>query len=431
MALAAVSLLLLLLFSPARASSPAGGPAHHGRDERRHHAAAASTRLGAAPATPPAAVAPAASAAAPPLVRTPKELRFNLLVAGMSGLGKTTACELLFHGWTVGGRTPPLGHPPSTRAINASRAFERFDVASNTMLRVRIIDTPGLGDRLDAKRALGPIVAYAHGALRLQYACERSAAGARARAADGQLHCCLYFVSPSRLLRADILFLRRLQRLMPIVLVIAKADTLTDAELADQRADLRAALAAARIRVYSFLERAAGEGEGEGEGEADGASAADAALETAMARALVGPRYSRGRAPADALAIVARAAVYPWGRVEVDEPLHSDSALLQQLLLSHHAERLVELARERYGRYRAARVRREQLGAWLARLAALGAAARAAGLAPPARLLRTLLLAGAARPSHAGARAGHAGWMSSGDGPSASSVLRMLALTTE
>jgi hypothetical protein len=69
------------------------------------------------------------------------------------------------------------------------------------------------------------------------------------------------------------------------------------------------------------------------DGAADLRSAADAALEQTMARALVGPRYSRGRAPGEPLAIVARGAVYPWGRVEVDEPAHSDSALLQQLLL--------------------------------------------------------------------------------------------------
>jgi septin family protein len=149
---------------------------------------------------------------------------------------------MLVHGWSVGGRAPPLGRLPSTRAIDASRTFEKHDRLSNTLLRVRIVDTPGYGDRLDNKRALGPIASYARTALGRQYARERAALVDTRGHADQQLHALLYFVSPHRLLRTDELFLRALQQFMPVIVVIAKADTLTDDELAAQRAEISARL---------------------------------------------------------------------------------------------------------------------------------------------------------------------------------------------
>lgn len=322
------------------------------------------------------------------LVRTAKELHFNLLVAGLSGLGKTTTCEMLFHGWTSGSHSTALGPLPSTRFIDAHRTFHKEDVASNTRLIVRIIDTPGYGDELDNKRALRPICKYARDALSRQYARERSAAGGHAHA-EQQLHCLLYFVSPHRLLNTDRLFLQTLQRHMPVVVVIAKADTLTDDELALQRAQMRRELRACGVAVYDFLEGGGGESDlaraavtGEGRtAELAGSAGAD---EAAMERALVGPRYSRGRRPADPLAVLSRGADYPWGSVSAADPAHSDSPLLQQLLLSHHTERLIELARARYRAYRAVRVRREQLRRLLGSAVLLALLGGRAGLRLPA-----------------------------------------------
>lgn len=343
-------------------------------------------------AEPPATARPAARDAAGPcdsprlpppragLVRTPKELEFNLLVAGLSGLGKTTACELLFHGWTAGGPSPTLDPPPSTRSIDARRSFATIDEPSNTRLTVRIIDTPGYGDGLDSRRALRPICAYARDALGRQYTRERSARGGH-RHADQQVHCCLLFTSPHRLLAADRLFLRRLQAIMPVVLLIAKADTLTDAELGAQRREIRRILGAGAIRLYDFHERAAaGCDAGAREVGADGgAGEREAAAGAPMHDGLIGPRYSRGRRPADPLAVLARSATYPWGAVSADEPAHSDFPLLRQLLLSHHAERLIELARARYRLYRARRVRLEQLGRLLTSAALVALATALAG----------------------------------------------------
>jgi hypothetical protein len=191
---------------------------------------------------------------------------------------------------------------------------------------------------------------------------------------------------------------------MPVIVVIAKADTLTDDELAAQRAEISARLASARIHRYTFLEqRAGGEGEGgaakgrpkggkDGSAPAPSLSKAEAAAEAAMERRLRGPRFSRGRGPCDPLAVLARGATYPWGSVDVENPAHSDFPLLRQLLLSHHTERLIDLARVRYRLYRAGRIRREHLGRLVSSLALVAAIARAAGAPPPTQLARALLL---------------------------------------
>jgi len=289
------------------------------------------------------------------------------------------------------------------------------------VLRVRIIDTPGYGDRLDNKRAVAPIVDYAHDALRRQYARERSASGGFT-SAEQQLHCALYFVSPHRLLQTDRHFLNSLQRFMPVVVVIAKADTLTDDELATQRRHIRRSLAECGVRAYTFLEDVGGEldlealrngaisGGGwrfwckmrdrrdESQARRSGKSAlseAEAAAEATMEKQLRGPRFSRGRRPGDPLAVLARPATYPWGSVDCKNPEHSDFTLLQRLLLSHHTERLVEIARARYRAYRCMRVRCGQVCSFLWTLALAAGAAQLAGiqlleLRPPPQLVRAL-----------------------------------------
>ena len=107
------------------------------------------------------------------------------------------------------------------------------------VLRVTLVDTPGYGDKLDSERAVSPIHEYAISRMRNRLRAERSVRGAdpidTKAHPDEQLHCLLYFVPPHRLLSTDRLFLQRMQRLMPVIVVIAKADTLSDAELAAQR----------------------------------------------------------------------------------------------------------------------------------------------------------------------------------------------------
>ena len=256
------------------------------------------------------------------------------------------------------------------------------------VLRVTLVDTPGYGDKLDSERAVSPIHEYAISRMRNRLRAERSVRGAdpidTKAHPDEQLHCLLYFVPPHRLLSTDRLFLRRMQRLMPVIVVIAKADTLSDAELAAQREMLKNELALAHIIPYTFSEDVARSADapptaGSSAG-SSAADAADAAVAFAAAKEARLPlscrRYSRGRQPGEALAIASRSAGYPWGKLSAVDPNHSDLLLLQQLLLSHHAEELIHIARARYHSYRRRRVRVDMLQTLLKRLAFVAVSAR-------------------------------------------------------
>ena len=53
------------------------------------------------------------------------------------------------------------------------------------------------------------------------------------------VHLCLFFISPHRMKRADLELMRRLHTLVPLVVVIAKSDTMTRAETLDFKESVR------------------------------------------------------------------------------------------------------------------------------------------------------------------------------------------------
>lgn len=290
----------------------------------------------------------------------PRVVSFNIMVAGLSGLGKTTTCNMLFDAWqspAAKGKTRSLPKLlQATPQVDVTRRIERYDLRTNTLLRVRVVDTPGFGNNIDHKHAVRPIMDYIRKCRDEQF---RSDMAAR-QADDGEgdrsrlVHVCVYFISPHRFLEIDRHFLRHVQRELAIVPVIAKSDTLTGDELAEYRALLRDEFQANGIAVYGF---------GESDAKDVGARA-----------------FARGRERGDVLGIVARDGRYPWGDSEFRRRAHSDFALLQELLLSEHTEPLLEHAAARYATYRARRVRRGRAADAAKTLAVIMLAARALGV---------------------------------------------------
>ena len=52
----------------------------------------------------------------------------------------------------------------------------------------------------------------------------------RMRLEDPLVHVCLYFIAPHRLKHIDVAFMRRIHKLVNIVPIIAKSDTMTTKE---------------------------------------------------------------------------------------------------------------------------------------------------------------------------------------------------------
>lgn len=66
------------------------------------------------------------------------------------------------------------------------------------------------------------------------------------------VHLCLFFISPHMMKRADVELMKRLHRLVPLVVVIAKADTMTADETRDYKTRVCAQLAAEGVQTFVF-----------------------------------------------------------------------------------------------------------------------------------------------------------------------------------
>ena len=54
-----------------------------------------------------------------------------------------------------------------------------------------------------------------------------------------QVHLCLFFVAPHRMKLADVALMKRLHRLVPLVVVIGKSDTMTTDETRKYKEEVR------------------------------------------------------------------------------------------------------------------------------------------------------------------------------------------------
>ena len=352
----------------------------------------------------------------PSLSLRPRVVSLNVLVAGLSGLGKTTTCEALLQSWIQQEEDISLKRPadkkgflpkqifPITKVVDPSRQFERFDKATNTILRVRIIDTPGFGNRVDHRDAVKPIASYMHRCRRQQFRAETSTQLPDkdvVLACDDLVHVCLYFLSPGRFLEMDAYFLKRIQKEVSIIPVIAKADTLTNEEITAYRAELVQAFARQGIVPYNFdvlpkrrpvpvMTTTPVVNDDYTTTDANANTNVTMPNDTANDAATLDPAdntlripYSRGRRPGEALGVVSRDGRYPWGSLSSMDPVHSDLILVRDLLLSQHTETFVELARLQYGLYRTRRIQRRQ-GLDVLKIVALGVlAAKALGVPMP------------------------------------------------
>eukprot|EP00532_Pseudo-nitzschia_australis_P018421 CAMPEP_0168311888 /NCGR_PEP_ID=MMETSP0142_2-20121227/67602_1 /TAXON_ID=44445 /ORGANISM="Pseudo-nitzschia australis, Strain 10249 10 AB" /LENGTH=585 /DNA_ID=CAMNT_0008264807 /DNA_START=228 /DNA_END=1985 /DNA_ORIENTATION=- len=260
----------------------------------------------------------------------------------------------------------------STKAIHASPPFEYFDRDANTLLRVRIIDTPGFGNRVNHKDSVKPITDYITECRKKRFQREQSPstatnANANANTNDDHhhpkeelVHVCLYFLSPGRFLAIDRHFLKHVQNEVTIVPVIAKADTMTDSEIKGYRKELEQLWRDESIDVYSLDGSDGDNNDGNDESE-DGVRGGTTTTTTNTRtnskhnnnnKHRHMHKFHRGRRPGEIPAIVSRDGIYPWGHSRALDPEHSDLILIRDSLLSEHTERFLELAGSKYGVYR-------------------------------------------------------------------------------
>ncbi|KAI9461828.1 Septin-domain-containing protein [Boletus coccyginus] len=257
-----------------------------------------------------------------------KGFQFTAMVVGESGLGKSTLINTLFNTplYPTKQPLPPTNERPKTVAIESIGA----DIEENGVrLHLTVVDTPGFGDFVNNDDSWRPILDNIES--RFDSYLEQENRVNRQKIVDNRVHACLYFIQPTghSLKQIDIEFMRRLHTRVNLIPVIAKADTLTDEEIADFKARILADIAHHKIQIFQAPTY-------ENEDEETLAEAEEIASKIPFA--VVGSdhvvqtpdgRQVRGRA-------------YPWGVIEVDNEEHCDFVKLRQMLVRTYMEELRE-----------------------------------------------------------------------------------------
>ncbi|XP_037605752.1 septin-5-like [Sebastes umbrosus] len=269
-----------------------------------------------------------------------KGFTFTLMVAGESGLGKSTLINSLFLTDLYKDRKVPNAQ---------ERIDQTVDIVKNALtieekgikVRLTIIDTPGFGDAVNDTESWKPLEDYIDQQFE-QFFRDESGLNRR-NMQDNRVHCCLYFISPfgHGLRPLDVACMKALHDKVNIVPIVAKADTLTPMEVYRRKLKIREEIEQFGINIYQFPECDSDEDED--------FKKQDQILKGSVPFAVIGSNVqveSEGRK--------FRGRSYPWGVVEVENPDHSDFLMLRNMLVKTHMQDLKDVTGEtHYENYRA------------------------------------------------------------------------------
>uniref|UniRef100_A0A4W6F981 Septin 4a n=1 Tax=Lates calcarifer TaxID=8187 RepID=A0A4W6F981_LATCA len=269
-----------------------------------------------------------------------KGFTFTLIVAGESGLGKSTLINSLFLTDLYKDRKVPNAEERINQTVDIVKHTISIE-EKGIKLRLSIIDTPGFGDAVNNTESWKQIEDYIDQQFE-QYFRDESGLNRR-NIQDNRVHCCLYFISPfgHGLRPLDVECMKALHEKVNIVPILAKADSLTQAEVFRKKMKIREDIKHFGINVYQFPECDSDEDED--------FKKQDQILKDSIPFAVIGSNVqveSKGRK--------FRGRIYPWGVVEVENPAHSDFLLLRNMLVRTHMQDLKDVTREtHYENYRA------------------------------------------------------------------------------
>jgi septin 7 len=266
-----------------------------------------------------------------------KGFQFTLMVAGQSGLGKSTLLNSLF---LTSLYEDSVYNPSSVRLAQTTEVKEStVHIEENGVkLELTLVDSPGFGELVDNSQCWDPILNHIDSKYE-DYLNQESRV-TRGSISDRRVHCCLYFIAPNGhgLKPLDIEFMKKLHSKVNIVPVIAKADTFATEECERFKKVVLQQINDNGIKIYLFPDT------GDDEEEA----MANRKLRESLPFAVIGSntvletggKKVRGR-------------VYPWGIVEVDNVEHCDFTTLRSMLIRTHMQDLKDVTNNvHYENYR-------------------------------------------------------------------------------
>uniref|UniRef100_A0A671QMZ5 Neuronal-specific septin-3-like n=1 Tax=Sinocyclocheilus anshuiensis TaxID=1608454 RepID=A0A671QMZ5_9TELE len=266
----------------------------------------------------------------------------NIMVVGQSGLGKSTLMNTLFKSKVS--RKSFLGTaeekiPKTIEIKSISRDIEEKGVR----MKLTVIDTPGFGDQINNENCWQPIMKFINDQYE-QYLQEEINIDRKKRIPDSRVHCCIYFIPPTGhcLRPLDVEFMRRLSKVVNIVPVIAKADTLTLEERDFFKKKIRQELRANGIDVYPQKEF---------DEDAEDRTINEKIREM-IPFAVVG---SDQEYQVNGRRLLGRKT--KWGTIEVENIVHCEFAYLRDLLIRTHMQNIKDITSSiHYEMYRVRRL---------------------------------------------------------------------------
>ncbi|XP_003388906.1 PREDICTED: septin-2B-like [Amphimedon queenslandica] len=272
-----------------------------------------------------------------------KGFRFTLMVVGESGLGKSTLIQSLFGNSIATSSAASHSIQPTTTIETVTADIEPFDDPRGVKMKLTVVDTPGFGESIDSSNCWQPIVDFINQKYDQYY--EDESGFNRPNIEDNRVHCCLYFINPSchQLKPLDIKCMQELHKLVNVVPVIAKADTLTDIEKKKLKTRLLNEINENGIQIYT----------GQIEEEEDSPEIFE--IMNAIPMAVVGSTEYHRLAGEKV-----RGRSYPWGLVQVENKDHCDFLLLKSMLINTHMQDLKDCTQDiHYENFRKKKLKQE------------------------------------------------------------------------
>ncbi|KAK4043425.1 Septin-domain-containing protein [Parachaetomium inaequale] len=258
-----------------------------------------------------------------------KGFNFNVMVVGESGLGKSTLVNTLFNTSLYPPKErkePSLDIIPKTVTIQSISA----DIEeAGVRLRLTVVDTPGFGDFVNNDESWRPIVDNIEQRFDAYLDAENKVN--RMNIVDNRIHACVFFIQPTghSLKPLDIEVMKRLHTKVNLIPVIAKADTLTDEEVAAFKARILADIKYHKVQIFEGPRYELDDEE---------TIAENNEIMSKVPFAVVGANNEVTNADGRKV----RGRSYPWGVIEVDNEEHCDFVKLRQMLIRTHMEELKE-----------------------------------------------------------------------------------------
>ncbi|XP_045410740.1 neuronal-specific septin-3 isoform X4 [Lemur catta] len=247
---------------------------------------------------------------------------------------------------------PALDHPATGAALDQATETATLDLAreckvieeGGVKMKLTVIDTPGFGDQINNENCWEPIEKYINEQYE-KFLKEEVNIARKKRIPDTRVHCCLYFISPTghSLRPLDLEFMKHLSKVVNIIPVIAKADTMTLEEKSEFKQRVRKELEVNGIEFYPQKEF---------DEDLEDKTENDKIRQESMPFAVVG---SDKEYQVNGKRVLGRKT--PWGIIEVENLNHCEFALLRDFVIRTHLQDLKEVTHNiHYETYRAKRL---------------------------------------------------------------------------